>query len=208
MSAGRPALDRVQIVDAAVALIDRDGLDAFSMRKLGAELGVDPMSVYYHVPNKAALFDALVDWVWTRVDPQPPAPDASWRAIAAGIFVALRAELLAHPRLVPILGSRPVASPHMLDLTDRTLGWMDAAGLPPASGMQLLDCLMAFTVGKVLAEVRGGGDDSDDPGAVFSTLSPQTHPWLMGALMGGYGWQPDEEFTRGLDALLAGWPDA
>lgn len=205
MTPARPVLDRGQIVDAAVALLDREGLDAFSMRKLGAELGVDPMSVYYHVPNKGALFDAIVDWVWIRTDPLPPRPGASWREIAASVFVALRTQLVAHPRLVPILGTRPVVTPHMLALTNRALGWLDAAGLPPASAMELLDCLMGYTVGKVLAEVREPGEGDTDPGAVFAQLSVEEHPWLIGAMMGGYGWQPEEEFTRGLTALLDGW---
>lgn len=201
-------LSRSQIVAAAIGLIDREGLDAFSMRRLGADLGVDPMAVYHHVPNKAALFDAIVDEVWARTSPEPPGPGEGWREIAASSFVALRRVLLAHPRLVAIMGSRPIVTPHMLALTERSLGWLADAGLAPASAMQLLDCLMAFTIGKVQGEVRdpvgGVGVPAEE---VWGALGPDTHPRIVDALSRGYDWQPEEEFTRGLRALLAGWEE-
>lgn len=199
-------LSRSQIVAAAIGLIDREGLDAFSMRRLGADLGVDPMAVYRHVPNKAALFDAIVDEVWARTSPEPPRPGEGWREIAASSFVALRRVLLAHPRLVAIMGSRPIVTPHMLALTERSLGWLVDAGLAPASAMQLLDCLMAFTIGKVQGEVRDPvGGVGVPPEQVWGALGPDTHPRLAEALASGYDWQPEEQFIRGLQALLAGW---
>lgn len=199
-------LSRSQIVAAAIGLIDREGLDAFSMRRLGADLGVDPMAVYHHVPNKAALFDAIVDEVWARTSPEPPGPGEGWREIAASSFVALRRVLLAHPRLVAIMGSRPIVTPHMLALTERSLGWLADAGLAPASAMQLLDCLMAFTIGKVQGEVRDPvGGVGVPPEQVWGALGPDTHPRLAEALASGYDWQPEEQFIRGLQALLAGW---
>ena len=199
-------LSRSQIVAAAIGLIDREGLDAFSMRRLGADLGVDPMAVYHHVPNKAALFDAIVDEVWAMTSPEAPRPGGGWREIAASSFVALRRVLLAHPRLVAILGSRPIVTPHMLALTERSLDWLADAGLAPASAMQLLDCLMAYTIGKVQGEVRdpvgGVGVPAEE---IWGALTAETHPRIAEALASGYDWQPDEEFTRGLTALLAGW---
>ena len=190
-------LSRSQIVAAAIGLIDREGLDAFSMRRLGADLGVDPMAVYHHVPNKAALFDAIVDEVWARTSPEPPTPGEGWREIAASSFVALRRVLLAHPRLVAIMGSRPIVTPHMLALTERSLGWLVDAGLAPASAMQLLDCLMAFTIGKVQGEVRDPvGGVGVPPEQVWGALGPDTHPRLAEALASGYDWQPEEQFIR------------
>src|SRR5208337_4377183 len=56
-------LERERIVQTALELVDRDGLDALSMRRLGAELGVDPMAIYYHIPNKQALLEAIVEAV-------------------------------------------------------------------------------------------------------------------------------------------------
>lgn len=206
MSAGRPSLRRERIVEAALALVDREGPEAFSMRRLGAELGVDPMAVYYHLPNKAALFDALVDEVWARTVVSEPPPGASWQAIVAEVIAAFRHQLLAHPRVIPILATRPVVTPRMVELVERALGWLADAGLPPASAMELLDCLVGYTIGKTQGELREpvGGTDVD-PDAVYAALGPDAHPRLAAALADGYGWQPEEEFRRGLDALIRGW---
>ena len=61
MTRPRPGLTPVLIVESAIALLDAEGADAFSMRKLGTHLGVDPMAVYHYFPNKTALFDGIVD---------------------------------------------------------------------------------------------------------------------------------------------------
>ncbi|HET6450954.1 MAG TPA: TetR family transcriptional regulator, partial [Spirochaetia bacterium] len=83
---GRPArgsaeaLTRQRIVAAALQIVDAEGLAALSMRRLGASLGVDPMAVYYHLPNKAALYDAIVEAVMAEAEwgegpaGQAPAP--------------------------------------------------------------------------------------------------------------------------------------
>ena len=61
-------LDRERILAAAMRIIDAEGLDALSMRRLGTELGVNPMAAYYHVPNKAALYDLVLEAVMAGVD--------------------------------------------------------------------------------------------------------------------------------------------
>ena len=66
---GRPArVSRGQILAAALAIVDANGLEQLTMRRLGAELGVDPMTIYGHVPDKAALFDGLVELVLTEIE--------------------------------------------------------------------------------------------------------------------------------------------
>ena len=206
MSPARKQLSRDQIVAAAIALLDREGADAFTIRRLGAELGVDPMAVYYHLPNKAAVFDAVVDDVWARTRLDPPADGTSWRTVASDIVRALRHQLFEHPRLIPLLATRPAVTPNLLRLTDEALGWMVAAGLGPASAMQLLDCLVGYTVGKVQQEVRepigGVGVPAEQ---VYATMTPATHPHLAAAMAGGYDWDPNGEFEAGLRALVQGW---
>ena len=72
--------------------------------------------------------------------------------------------------------------------------------------MKLLDCLVGYTVGKVAGEVREPvGGPGVPPEQVHGALTPETHPHVVTAMTSGYGWQPDEEFTRGLDAMVAGW---
>ena len=206
MSPAKKSLMPDQIVAAAIRLLDRDGADAFTMRRLGAELGVDPMAVYYHLSNKASVFDAVVAAIWARTALETAAHGASWRAIAGDIARALRRELRAHPRLVPILATRPAVTPNLLRLTDQALGRLTEGGLTPVSAMQLLDCLVGYTVGKVQQEVREPiGGVGTPPEEVYGAITQETHPNLAAAMAGGYDWDPDGEFESGLQALIDGW---
>ena len=93
-------------------------------------------------------------------------------------------------------------------MLDHHLGRLAAAGLSPAHAMPLLDCLVAFTVGTVRAEVREPvGGPGVPPEEVWAALTPQSHPNLAAALGGGYDWAPEAQFETGLAALLGGWPD-
>src|ERR1043165_9533546 len=109
------ALSRERILDAALALLDRDGLEALSMRKLGEALGVEAMSLYNHVPNKAALLDGIHELILTSV-PAPPAtrPAATTASFArlehylqvlrAAGFSALDAQRTVHVVLSYVVG--------------------------------------------------------------------------------------------------------
>ncbi|GAA1398786.1 TetR/AcrR family transcriptional regulator [Luteococcus peritonei] len=200
----RPAsTSSAEVVRHAMSLLEEQGPEAFSMRKLGAAMGIDPMTVYHHVPNKAALFDLVVDELWSGMHPQA---DGGWSEQVSSLAHELRRVLLEHPRLVVLVATRPIVTPRLMGLADELVGRLDEQGLPSAQAMQLLDCVVAFTVGKVQGELRQpvGGDDLS-PEQALAAMAEQA-PHLARAASEGYGWQPDEEFTTGLGALLAGWP--
>ncbi|MEV4257940.1 TetR family transcriptional regulator, partial [Spirillospora sp. NPDC049652] len=90
-------LTRQAVLEAALALADREGLKALSMRRIGQELGVEAMSLYQHVAGKDALLDGLVEQLFTQVA-LPPAGAADWRGWLRGYADALLGALLAHPR--------------------------------------------------------------------------------------------------------------
>jgi len=202
----RPALSRDYILRTALALIDRDGVEALSMRKLGAEMGVDPMAIYHYLPNKAAVLDGVVEIMWSEVQPLTSDPGVPWREQALAAFRTFRATLPAHPRAVTIAGTHPAVSPGMLQLLDRSLGWLTEAGLGPAEALDLINCLALFTMGHVLAEVgEPVGGEATPPGAVYASLSPEDYPHLVAAFASGYDYHPDEQFEAGITAILAGW---
>jgi AcrR family transcriptional regulator len=89
----------------ALELIDRDGADALSMRRLGAALDRDPMILYRHAPGKAALLDGVVETVLAQLKVDPSDPD--WTAQLRGVARDYRALALAHPNVVPLLVTRP-----------------------------------------------------------------------------------------------------
>src|SRR5580658_7401701 len=98
----RAGLSRGLVLDAAVALVDRDGLDGLSMRKLGAALGVEAMTLYHYLPDKAALLDGLVEWVLERSAVAPAAESIPWDETLRRYAQALRSTLLAHPGVLPL----------------------------------------------------------------------------------------------------------
>jgi Bacterial regulatory proteins, tetR family len=102
-------ITRDVVLAAALELIDRDGVDGLSMRRLARVLHRDPMILYRHAPNKAALLDGVAETVLAqlKVDPTDPDWTAQLRAVARGY----RALALAHPHVVPLLVTRPLATP-------------------------------------------------------------------------------------------------
>src|SRR6516162_5199250 len=95
------ALSRARICREALALVDEEGLEALSMRRLGARLGIEAMSLYHHVRDKADLLDALHAAVLGKLEPEGVKGDA-WRPLLGGLARALRSALLRHPNIVPL----------------------------------------------------------------------------------------------------------
>jgi TetR/AcrR family transcriptional regulator, tetracycline repressor protein len=200
----RPALSRAHIVRTALALIDRDGVEALTMRRFGAELGVDPMAVYHYVPTKAALFDGVVEAVHDEIDLDGIDPGEGWRATAVAAARSLRAVLRRHPNALPILATRPVYSARVLDQSERMLALVTAGGLAPRDALHLVSCLRAFTVGHVLVELGdpvGGASGGPDATAITDAR----YPVLAAAVHGGY--DADRQYQIGLAALVDGFPD-
>ncbi|RKS05918.1 TetR family transcriptional regulator [Nocardiopsis sp. Huas11] len=201
----RPPLSRDSVLRAALAIVDREGPEKLTMRRLGGELGVDPMAVYRHVPNKSALFDGITEVIWGSVDVDGIDVAGTWRDELVGVMRSLRDALRAHPRAVVILGTRPVAGPELFALLERMLGRLAAAGMPAnADAAELLNILVTYTTGHVLAEagepVGGETDQPSDPG-----LSLSTHPHLAAVLADGWEHDPDRAYERGLRAFVDGW---
>ncbi|GCD97558.1 TetR/AcrR family transcriptional regulator C-terminal domain-containing protein [Embleya hyalina] len=192
-------LSRARVLDAALALADRDGIAKLSMRRLGAELGVEAMTLYYYVPNKDAVLDGLVERIVASVAPRPSGPRAVWMGEFAHAF---RAELLRHPAVVPLVATRPVATPEALAAVERAAAALVAEGLAPLRAFQLLNAVTTFVIGHTLAELDPEGARSrHEPPVATAEL-----PCLAQALAAGLGTRADhdERFEAAIKALLAG----
>lgn len=152
-----PVLSRADIVAAAVAAIDEDGLDALTMRGLGARLGVAAMSLYRHLDNRDAVLAAVVDHLaaLAAIDPAPGAP---WRSALRGFADRYRAVLLGHPRAVPLLATHPVTVDTGLALMAGVLGTFDAAGIDRERALIVVQSVVVFTLGHALAQVGAKGE--------------------------------------------------
>lgn len=211
-SGAKAGLSRERVLDAALEYLDTHGLPALSMRKLGAYLGVEAMSLYRHVPNKGALLDGLVDRVMENafadlVEPVPGRPGA-WIPWMRQFAHSLRAALLAHPGVLPLAATRPVNSPDALRMSERWLAAMRAAGLPLGRAMDVVNVLATFTIGHTLAEVgRTPGHEGSEPDLDqhAADLDPHEFPNLTEVIRTRAGLDFDSRFGQAIDILLAGY---
>lgn len=155
-----PLLSREGIVAAALALVDAEGLDALSTRRLAAELGVSGPSLYHHVATKDDLIDAVVDSVLTAVDITPFAalgPDhRDWRTALTIWARSYRTVLEAHPRIVPALAQSIGRRPTMLRIADAVFGGLVAAGWPRREATSIGALMRYFITGSALGSFAGG----------------------------------------------------
>ncbi len=124
----RQPLDRERIVAAAITFIEESGLASLSMRRLGAALGVEAMSLYRYVPGRENLLDAVVETIMDemRVDPETlPEPRDGWQDFLQRLAHGVRRVALAHPRAFPLVASRPVEAPWLRPPL-RSLTWVEA----------------------------------------------------------------------------------
>jgi len=127
----RPArLNRERVLRAAVAMADRDGLGALSMRHLADELGVVPMALYKHVANKDALIDGMVDLVIDEID-HPDPTGVPWKAAVRAQVLAARSAMLRHPWARAAIESRTSRSPTVLAHLDQVASRFVGGGLSP-----------------------------------------------------------------------------
>lgn len=197
----REALSRERILRVALDLVDREGLDAISMRRVGEALGVEAMSLYNHVANKAAILDGIFEAVLAEM---PPAKRASsWKASLRERGEALRAVLRAHPNTLPLFATRPAVTSASLAHLEAGLAVLRGAGFAPADALRAFQVLLAFAVGHAIASYSSiGADDLAPP--VYDELSEREFPHVreMARVLGDR--DLEAEFHYGLEALLAG----
>ncbi|UQU66710.1 TetR/AcrR family transcriptional regulator [Couchioplanes caeruleus] len=152
-----PARTRPQVVAAAIAVADAEGLEALTMRRLAAELGAGPMSLYTYVRDKEELVDLMVDQV-SEFDPALGEPDL------LGLLGWQRDLMLRHPWLPSTLPDRRLGGPNLLGYLERGLTALEPTGLPGAAKMEILALLTGFVAGYVtneLARARAGVTDAE-----------------------------------------------
>jgi AcrR family transcriptional regulator len=178
-------LKREQIVRTALHLVDREGLKALSMRRLGAELGVDPMAVYYHVPNKQALLDAIVEAVMAGIDLSVDHPEDSPEQRILAAAQAYRDAMLAHVNALPIVLARGPATPAAMRPVEVLIGILRDAGLSPAlafAGMQIIAAAVRGSVGMGLAREGAGPPAPEQIEAMLRLFPPSEFPNLLEAI--------------------------
>ena len=205
-------ITRELVLATALEMIDRDGADALSMRRLGAALGRDPMILYRHASGKAALLDGVVETVLDqlRVD----AADPDWAAQLRAVAREYRALALAHPNVVPLLVTRPLATPLALrprgtlrPLED-ILALLTRAGFSGPDALHIYRALFGFLHGHILNELQElieNPEETDDLLRLgLHRLPVREFPLLRSLAHALAAYDGAAELERGLDILLAG----
>jgi AcrR family transcriptional regulator len=208
--AGTARLSRDRIVAAAVAVADHEGVDAVSMRRLGQELDVDPMSLYRHVDGKDGLLDAMTDAVVAEIEPVTDA--GGWQASARATILAAREVMLRHPWTADVLKQRPTPTPAALRHLDTVLGILRDGGFDVALVHHSIHVLGSRILGFSQDLYDDGDDVRPDPEQAalqarqmavsfprLAELAVQvTHEGPLG------GCDDDDEFAFSLELILEG----
>jgi AcrR family transcriptional regulator len=203
-------LDAQAIRRAAINLADKEGLAALSMRRLGAELGVEAMALYHHFPNKDALLDGMVEEL-AAATPVPELNATNWQD---GLRTYTRSQLdnlATHPNLVTLILSRPAITERNLQMMERQLESLGAAGFPPGRALDIVYALNALIL--VHAALGAGIGDAPAPhgdagqNSRLSELPPDAYPLLTKAARESRKRGPTARFEFTLNALLAGFAE-
>jgi len=201
----KPKLTREVLVATALRIADAEGLDALSMRRLGAELGVDPMAAYRHLPSKKALLAGVVEAVLAGADVETD-PAAPWQEQFRQVARAYRLAMLAHsPAVARLTATTPLNSLDSLRIVEHAIAILTGVGVPLASAVTAIQAVGQLASGAVLLEAfwrewaAGGGEVHLSP-----PLLPHPElPALSAAAAAGAFLGPGEVFEFGLEALLA-----
>lgn len=209
-SPSRTPLSRDRVLDAAMAVADRGGVDAITMRRVARELGVEAMSLYHHVPNKDAILDGVVDRVFAAIELPRPADD-DWRDAIRARARSARAVLARHHWALGLMDSRRAPGPATLRHHDAVLGVLRRAGFSLPMAAHAVSLLDSYVYGFVLQEASLPFTTHDEveevAGAILEDLPTDELPYLAEmivdhALQPGY--DHAREFDRGLDLILDG----
>src|SRR5579859_1040650 len=209
---GTGKITREVVLAAALEIIDADGAEGLSMRRLARALDRDPMILYRHAPNKAALLDGVAETVLAQLRVDPAATD--WVGQLRAVARDFRALALAHPHVVPLLVTRPLATPLALrppgtlrPLED-ILALLTRAGFSGPDALHIYRALFGFLHGHVLNELQelvDNPDESDDLLRLGLHRLPITQFPLLRSLASALAcYDGAAELERGLDILLAG----
>jgi len=212
-AAGRSSkINRDVVLAAALEIIDRDGADALSMRRLARALDRDPMILYRHAPSKAALLDGVAETVLAQL--QVDSADPDWAGQLREVARRFRALALAHPHVVPLIVTRPLATP--LGLRPRgtlrpledILALLTRAGFRGPDALHMYRALFGFLHGHVLDELQEltvSPDETDDLLRLgLHRLPVSEFPLLRGLALVLAAYDGAAELERGLDILLTG----
>ncbi|GLX02266.1 TetR family transcriptional regulator [Microtetraspora sp. NBRC 16547] len=196
------------MLEAAIRVADRGGVEAITMRRVAQELGVEAMSLYHHVPNKDAILDGVVDMVFTAIE-LPSVECDDWRDAIRVRASSARAVLSQHSWALGLMDSRRNPGPATLRHHDAVLGVLREAGFTLPMAAHAVSLIDSYIGGFVLQEANlpmTTPDDVEDvAGSILEHLPADELPYLTEMIV-DHALRPDydhtSEFSYGLDLIL------
>jgi AcrR family transcriptional regulator len=203
----RVPLSKERVLDAAVALAQREGLESLTMRRLADELGVGVMSLYYYVPNKDELITGMVDVVFSEIE--LPSTDIDWRTAMRRRAISTRDVLNRHRWAVGLMESRARPGPASARVHNAVLGYLREGGFSIELTIQAYSVLDAYIYGFALQEKTVPFDSAEEAAAVaeeqqLAALADE-FPYLAEVVAGHVaevGYDFGQSFEYGLDLIL------
>jgi TetR/AcrR family tetracycline transcriptional repressor len=205
-------LSRESLAAGALALADREGLDAVTIRRLATDNSVTPMALYWHFKDKDAVLDGIAEQIYASVV-LPENPHGSWDEQLREVLLAVLAAIRPHPLAADLLAPRVMRSEAGLVLAERVIGMLRHAGFSAEDATQTASFLLCSIVTLVTSEPgrhTAGSDEAQDDiqrakRAQLDSLSPKQFPYLLESAR--FFLECDDEesyFTNGMDFLVAG----
>ncbi|MCU1518707.1 MAG: TetR family transcriptional regulator [Pseudarthrobacter sp.] len=212
MASQKPRLSRELVLSAALELVDAEGLEALTMRRLGQVLERDPMSLYRYAENRAALLDGVSELVLNELAIFPADPD--WKAQLRRIAHDLRLLALRHPNIVPLLVTRPLSTPLGLRPLgtvrplEQILALLIDAGFGPTDALHVYRAYYAFLYGHILNELQEFIVDPEENEALLRLglhrLPAKDFPRLRALAPVLVDYDGAAELDQGISILLSG----
>ena len=203
------SLTREAVIDAALGLVDREGLEALSMPRLAADLDTGVMTLYGHIANKADLIDALAERVLADVEAADGEP-GGWDRHLAVHMRRLREAVLRHPALGAVLAARGLTTPSVFRHLETGLGLLRSAGFEPRTAVEIYYALFTYTLGFLAWEIprvhrQQPGDYARQWADSLAALPEADYPTLHALADQLPTAAGADQFEAGLAALLTGF---
>jgi AcrR family transcriptional regulator len=207
------------VVEAAVAIADAEGLDAVTIRAVAGKLGMSPMNLYTYVPGKAELLDLMLDGLYAAMPREPWSARQAWRPRLRAVAEANRKLYEAHPWAARVSTARPPLGPGQIAKYEHELAALDNLGLTDIEMDAALTFLLGFVQATAVAaqdamQAQGEFRDDDEwwaaAGPVLERLvDPERYPLAarVGAAAGaaqGSAYDPERAYSFGLERILDG----
>jgi len=204
----REPLSRARILHTALGIVDTEGLEGLSMRRIAAELNATPMALYNHVPNKDALLTGVVGLLMDEIDLSLLDPSDPPTALKTG-YGAFRKAVLRHPNLLPIMCRKGDWTPDSMRPVELALSLLGAMGFSHEEAVKAHWALTGMTLGHVMWQMMSplfDGDEATEHALAQKRLLPTAEfPCIHGALPFMEDCDMDAAFEFGIDSLIEGF---